>query len=153
MTLRQFIPAVTHVGKKQCKCHKGHWTSMQLTKSFFVTVCWVNSAPVISVPYTTALEAIGYFLNSAFTAVDTLLTMDMLLAMSTWNYMKFYVGLWQWCFRSQNRAVAVLCPLSNVKIQKLRTVFQKSVCQRIKFSSNLAGWTQYLPCHLFCLMA
>jgi hypothetical protein len=37
----------------------------------------------MSVPYTTALEAIGYFLKSAFTAMDTLLTMDMLLAMST----------------------------------------------------------------------
>lgn len=32
------------------------------------------------VPYTTALEAIGYFLNSAFTATDTLVTM------STWKY-------------------------------------------------------------------
>ena len=46
----------------------------------------------MSVPYTTALEAIGYFLKSAFTAMDTLLTMDMLLAMSTWNCVKVMQG-------------------------------------------------------------
>jgi hypothetical protein len=85
-------------------------------------VCWVNSAPVMSVPYTTALEAIGYFLNSAFTAVDTFLTMDMLLVMSTWNCIKLCRVVTMVCY-NQNRWVAVLCPLSTVKVQKLNTVF------------------------------
>jgi len=75
------------------------WGSLQLTKIFFVMVCWVNSAPVMSVPYTTALEAIGYFLNSAFTDADNM------VAISTWKYIvdghKYFSGvlcsnyLWQ----------------------------------------------------------
>jgi len=92
------------------------------TRTFFVMVCWVNSAPVMSVPYTTALEAIGYFLKSAFTAMDTLLTMDMMLAMSTWNCVKLCkVVTVAW--HNQYRSVAVLCPLSAVKIQEMNTVF------------------------------